>query len=47
MSKRSTKQQNAEEIEEAEDPVAKLDKELTEGKRLVEAAERYVRLFTI
>ena len=47
MSKRSTKHQNAEEIEEAEDPVAKLDKELTEGKRLVEAAERYVRLFTI
>ena len=26
--------------EEAEDPVAKLDEELTEGKRLVEAAER-------
>ena len=28
-------------LEQAEDPVATLDKELTEGKRLVEAAERY------
>ena len=28
--------------EQAEDPVATLDDELTEGKRLVEAAERYI-----
>ena len=33
-----------EDAEEAEDPVAKLDEELAEGKRLVEAAERYVFL---
>ena len=32
---------SVEEAEEAEDPVAKLDEELTEGKRLVEEAERY------
>ena len=32
--------------EEAEDQIAQLDEELTEGKRLVEAAERYLKRVT-
>merc|ERR1719412_3135328 len=37
---KKSKFHNTEDAEEAEDPVAKLDEELTEGKRLVEEAER-------
>ena len=37
---KKSKFHNNEDTEEAEDPVAKLDQELTEGKRLVEEAER-------
>ena len=38
---KKSKPHNELEVEEAEDPVAKLDEELAEGKRLVEEAERY------
>ena len=38
---KKSKFHNVSDAEEAEDPVAKLDQELTEGKRLVEEAERY------
>ena len=39
---KKSKPHNELEVEEAEDPVAKLDEELAEGKRLVEEAERYI-----
>ena len=39
-SPKKSKFHKVDDAEEAEDPVAKLDKELTEGKRLVEEAER-------